>query len=55
MVEDYTDPEIIYEHMMKEVDFVIDGGIGGMIPSTVVDCTSSEYTVIREGLGIWEE
>jgi tRNA A37 threonylcarbamoyladenosine synthetase subunit TsaC/SUA5/YrdC len=41
--------------MMKEVDFVIDGGIGGMIPSTVVDCTSSEYTVIREGLGIWEE
>jgi len=55
MVEDYTDPEIIYEHMMKEVDFVIDGGIGGMIPSTVVDCTSSEYTVIREGLGVWEE
>lgn len=55
MVEDYTDPEIIYERMMKDVDFVIDGGIGGMIPSTVVDCTSSEYVVIREGLGVWEE
>jgi tRNA threonylcarbamoyl adenosine modification protein (Sua5/YciO/YrdC/YwlC family) len=55
MVEDYTDPEIIYERMMKEVDFVIDGGIGGMTPSTVVDCTSSEYSVIREGLGVWEE
>lgn len=55
MVEDYTDPEIIYERMMKDVDFVIDGGIGGMIPSTVVDCTSSDYTVIREGLGVWEE
>lgn len=55
MVEDYTDPEIIYERMMKEVDFVIDGGIGGMIPSTIVDCASSEYSVIREGLGVWEE
>ncbi len=51
MVEEYTDPEIIYEKFKTQVDFVVDGGIGGMVPSTVVDCTSSEWTIIREGLG----
>jgi tRNA threonylcarbamoyl adenosine modification protein (Sua5/YciO/YrdC/YwlC family) len=54
MVEDYTDPEVMYENFMNEVDFVIDGGIGGMIPSTVIDCTSDEPVLIREGLGEWE-
>lgn len=53
MVEDYTDPEVMYENFMKEVDFVIDGGIGGMVPSTVVDCTGDEPVLIREGLGEW--
>lgn len=55
MVEEYTDPEIINERLGDQVDFVIDGGIGGMIPSTVVDCTTDNWTVIREGLGVWEE
>ena len=54
MVEDYTDPEIIQEHWGHLVDMVIDGGIGGMIPSTVVDCTTDELTLIRQGLGEWE-
>src|SRR5690606_3837268 len=52
-VEDYTDPEVMYENFMNDVDFVIDGGIGGMIPSTVIDCTGSEPKVTREGLGKW--
>jgi tRNA A37 threonylcarbamoyladenosine synthetase subunit TsaC/SUA5/YrdC len=30
---------------------VIDGGIGGMIPSTIVDCTSDEWKITRQGLG----
>jgi tRNA threonylcarbamoyl adenosine modification protein (Sua5/YciO/YrdC/YwlC family) len=55
MVEEYTDPEIIYEKFMHQVDFVIDGGMGGMVPSTVVDCTTDEWTIIRQGLGVWEE
>ncbi len=55
IVEEYTDPEIINERLGEQVDFVIDGGIGGMIPSTVVDCTTDNWTVIREGLGVWEE
>ena len=54
MVEDYTDPEIIQEKFGNLVDIVIDGGIGGILPSTVVDCTGEEPVVIRKGLGEWE-
>lgn len=54
MVEEYTDPEIIFEKFENLVDLVIDGGIGGMVPSTVVDCTTNEWTVLRQGLGEWE-
>jgi tRNA threonylcarbamoyl adenosine modification protein (Sua5/YciO/YrdC/YwlC family) len=53
MVEEYTDPEIIYDKFGKLVDFVIDGGVGGIIPSTVIDCTTEDWTVIRQGLGEW--
>jgi tRNA threonylcarbamoyl adenosine modification protein (Sua5/YciO/YrdC/YwlC family) len=53
-IEDYTDPEIIYEHWGKQVDLVVDGGIGGIVPSTVVDCTGDEYRVIRQGAGVWD-
>lgn len=51
MVEEYTDPEVIYETFGSRVDFVIDGGPGGIIPSTIVDCTTAEWAVIRQGLG----
>ena len=53
MVEDYTDPEIIHEKFEYLVDFVIDGGIGGMTPSTIVDCTTDDWTILRQGLGDW--
>jgi tRNA threonylcarbamoyl adenosine modification protein (Sua5/YciO/YrdC/YwlC family) len=53
MVEDYTDPEIMYENFRNRVDMVIDGGIGGTVPSTIIDCTGDEVLVIREGLGKW--
>jgi tRNA threonylcarbamoyl adenosine modification protein (Sua5/YciO/YrdC/YwlC family) len=53
-IEDYTDPEIIQEHWGKQVDIVVDGGIGGIIPSTVIDCTTDEYIILRQGAGVWE-
>jgi tRNA threonylcarbamoyl adenosine modification protein (Sua5/YciO/YrdC/YwlC family) len=53
-VEEYTDPEIIEEVFGKMVDYVIDGGQGGVIPSTVVDCTLDEWTITRQGLGEWK-
>ena len=52
-VEDTTDPDVMYENFGKQVDTVIDGGIGGMIPSTVVDCSTDLPEVIREGAGQW--
>jgi len=55
MVEEYTDPALIYENFKNLVDIVIDGGIGGMVPSTIVDCTKDNYELIREGAGKWEE
>ncbi|MBN9296394.1 MAG: threonylcarbamoyl-AMP synthase [Filimonas sp.] len=54
MVEEYTDPEIMHENFGHLVDLVIDGGIGGMVPSTVVDCTKDEYEIIRQGAGVFE-
>ena len=52
-VEEYTDPEIIYENFKNLVDIVIDGGIGGMVPSTIVDCTTDPPLLVRQGLGLW--
>ena len=55
VVEDYTDPEIMYENFMNEVDVVIDGGIGGTVPSTIIDCTDDDCKLIRAGAGEWRE
>lgn len=53
-VEDYTDPLIMHENFEKLVDIVVDGGIGGAVPSTIVDLTADTPTVTRQGLGQWE-
>jgi len=46
-----TDPELIYEKYSKLVDIVIDGGYGNNVPSTIIDCTTDEPVIIREGIG----
>jgi len=53
-VEEYTDPELIYEHFKNLVDIVIDGGPGHTIPSTIIDYTSGEAVLIRKGAGAWD-
>ena len=51
-IKEYTtDPEEIYEDFKHKVELVSDGGAGGNIPSTVVDCTASELKILRQGLG----
>jgi tRNA threonylcarbamoyl adenosine modification protein (Sua5/YciO/YrdC/YwlC family) len=50
IIEYTTDPDEIYEDFKNRVDLVIDGGPGGNIPSTVVDCTGSDIQVVRQGL-----
>ncbi|MDD3567836.1 MAG: L-threonylcarbamoyladenylate synthase [Bacteroidales bacterium] len=55
VIEYTTDPELIYEKYQDLVDIVIDGGYGGNIPSTIVDCTEAEPTIVRQGKGevVW--
>jgi len=55
IVEYTTDPELIYEKYSKVVDIVIDGGYGDNEASTIVDCTSGEPIIIRQGKGELEE
>jgi tRNA threonylcarbamoyl adenosine modification protein (Sua5/YciO/YrdC/YwlC family) len=54
-VEYFTDPELMYEQFGNLVDIVIDGGIGNIIASTVIDCSSGAPELIREGAGEWEK
>ena len=51
LVEDYTDPSLIFDQYEHQVDLVLDGGFGGISPSSVIDLTQNEPEVIREGLG----
>ena len=46
-----TDPEAIHQRYGKWVDLVIDGGMGNVGYSTVVDCTQEEISIIRQGIG----
>lgn len=55
LIEYSTDPELIYEKYQDRVDLVIDGGYGDNEPSTVIDCTSGEFEIIREGKGSVED
>ena len=51
ILEYTTDPELIHEKFGDFVDLVIDGGFGGNIPSTVVDCIGNEPVITRQGKG----
>ena len=51
ILEYVTEPNEIFEVYEHLVDIVIDGGIGGNVPSTIIDYTSSEPTLVRMGAG----
>ena len=55
LIDYTTDPEAIYEKYKDKVDMVIAGGFGNNEPSTIVDCTTDNYEILRQGLGILEE
>jgi len=46
-----TDPELIDEKYGSQIDLVIDAGMGGLIHSTIVDCTQDEPEIVRVGAG----
>jgi tRNA threonylcarbamoyl adenosine modification protein (Sua5/YciO/YrdC/YwlC family) len=51
LMEYSTDPELIDEEYGDTVDVVVDGGYGGLEPSTIVDCTGDEIKIVRQGKG----
>jgi tRNA threonylcarbamoyl adenosine modification protein (Sua5/YciO/YrdC/YwlC family) len=51
VIEYTTDPELIHEKYEDKVDIVIDGGYGSTEPSTVVNCTTDDFEIIRQGKG----
>ena len=51
IVEYTTDPLIIFENHENNVDAVIDYGYGKNVASTIVDCTSDDLVLIRQGAG----
>jgi len=51
VLEYSTDPELIFEKWENQIELVIDGGYGDNVPSTIIDLSSNEPEVIREGKG----
>lgn len=51
VIEYTTDPELIHEKYSDKVNLVIDGGYGDNEASTVIDCSTDEFEIIREGKG----
>ena len=50
-VEDYTDPSLIFDRLGHAVDLILDGGVGGYTPSSVIEIKEDEFEIIREGAG----
>ncbi len=51
IMEYSTDPELIHEKYEEIVDLVIDGGYGDNEPSTIVDCSTGDFEILRQGKG----
>lgn len=51
VLEYTTDPELIFEKWSPHVAFVIDGGYGDNVPSTIVDLSGDSPELIRRGKG----
>lgn len=49
ILEYFTDAYDIHEDFGNQVEVVIDGGAASNIPSTVVDCTSGDPVILRQG------
>lgn len=46
-----TDPDEIFDRLKWQVDLVVDGGVGSLEPTSVIDLTSGVPEVLRKGKG----
>lgn len=51
ILEYISDPSLINDEWSNQIELIIDGGISGLEPTTILDCTGSEPQIIREGKG----
>lgn len=49
--EYFIDPNIIEDTFEYQVDYLLDGGLGEKMGSTILDCTNDEIEIIRQGKG----
>lgn len=49
--EPLTDPDEIRARLEKRVELIIDGGACSLVPTTVIDLTSDEPQLLRQGRG----
>ena len=54
-IEYITEPKLIDEKFGEKVDLIIDGGTGGIEPSTVINCCDDVPEIVRQGKGILNE
>ena len=47
----FTEPYTIFEKYDDKVELVIDGGVGRLEASTIVNCTTGSPEIIRQGIG----
>lgn len=52
ITEYMSDPELIHDRYKEIVDYVVDSGLCGIEPSTVIDCTNDEVEIVRQAKGI---
>ena len=52
IVEYLTDPYDIEQKFSGIVDCVVDGGAGGNVASTIIDCTDNVPHILRQGKGL---
>ena len=50
----YTDPQEVRTDLEGSVDLIVDGGAGGILPTTVVDLTGPAPEIRRQGMGVFE-
>jgi tRNA threonylcarbamoyl adenosine modification protein (Sua5/YciO/YrdC/YwlC family) len=49
--EYFIDPNIIEETFEYKVDYLLDGGLGDEVGSTILNCTDGDIEIIRQGKG----
>jgi tRNA threonylcarbamoyl adenosine modification protein (Sua5/YciO/YrdC/YwlC family) len=50
-VDLYNDPETFYDLWESKVDIIIDGGLGNIMPSTIVNFIGGTAEIVRKGAG----